>query len=192
VSIPAWSGSPHPGASRCIPPFPRQACIPTHIHPCINSIFFQGLLCLPPLCLPHTLPHSQWQALSSTAWQRPSTLTQTRHGTWGWHMASSWDHALPVSSCSEAHCQLQEGASLFFRGTSGSGCPQGDRPHHPPMWQADGGCAGVQLALVGPHGPSPICPAQLLALLVRLGIMFQVPLTWWKQIHRRANCFFQH
>lgn len=178
----------HPAASHPS----QQAGIPTSPHP--QSISSQGLLCQSPPYLPLIATGKPCQALPGAG--TSFSPAQTRHGAWGWHTASPQDRVLPASSCGEARCQLWAMRHVtFFRGEIKSFWQQA------PPWQqapcpscvgADGGRAGAQPAPQGPHGPSPICPAQLLSPLVTLGVIFQVPLTWVKQMHQRANCVFQH
>ena len=92
------------------------------LHPCTHTPLHKQHL-LPGFTLPATStssPDPPSFLLASPAKhcleKGPSPPARTRHGAQGWHMASPQDHVLPVSSCGKAHCQLREGASLFFRG----------------------------------------------------------------------------
>lgn len=113
VSMLAQRCSPHPGAPWCIPPFSQQAGRHPHTHrprPSLPKVYSaNGLhICPRPSLVPTGKP-CQTRPGKGTSF----SPTQSRDGAWGWHMASPQDHALPASSCGEAHCQLREGTSPF-------------------------------------------------------------------------------
>lgn len=176
---PCWRGTaPHiqgcPAAS--CPSLARCVSHPPHVFPCVNNIYSQRLLCPSPAPLTQNLPHLLPRALPSTAWKRVFSPFMDQ----AWHLGLA--HGTPTGPC-PANEQLWRGPSpaagrcnAFLQGRNKAllaARPLWRPPHHAPMWWADGGHAGVWPATLGPRSRSPICPAQLLAPLARLEIVFQ-------------------
>lgn len=193
VPMLAWNCSPHPGMSCCILPFPCQVCVPLHVFPCVNNFYSQRLLCPSPAPLTQNLPHLLPRALPSTAWKRVFSPFMDQ----AWHLGLA--HGTPMGPC-PANEQLWRRPSpaagrcnAFLQGRNKvllAARPLWRPPHHAPMWWADGGHAGVWPATLGPRSRSPICPAQLLAPLARLEIVFQwFPVCWRKFIKGQTGFF---